>query len=50
MVFSTGFPPVVGFLFCFFYLDFLEVLPSALAFLPHSDFGFCVVEMALPIL
>ena len=32
MVFSTGFPPVVGFLFCFFYLDFLEVLPSALAF------------------
>ena len=50
VVFSTGFPPTVGFLLYFFHPDFLEVLPSALAFLPPSNLGLYMVEMAPPIL
>ena len=50
VVFSTGFPPIAGFLLYFFHPDFLEVLPSTLAFLPPFDLGLCMVEMEPPIL
>ena len=50
VVFSSGLATTTPFLFCFFHPDFLEVLSSMLAFLPHFDLEFCIVEIVPPIL